>query len=50
MGCLTLAVIGDVHSLWDDTDVAFFRAASNYDCILFVGDLPRRSGGVETAQ
>lgn len=47
---LTLAVIGDIHGLWDATDVAFFNAATSYDCILFVGDLPRRTGGLKTAR
>ncbi len=34
----TIGVIGDVHLLWDDTDVSFFNEAG-YDLLLFVGDL-----------
>ncbi|NNE17450.1 MAG: hypothetical protein HKN10_03125 [Myxococcales bacterium] len=34
----TVAVIGDVHLLWDDADVAFFNGGG-YDLVLFVGDL-----------
>ncbi|MGB5367845.1 MAG: metallophosphoesterase, partial [Polyangiales bacterium] len=34
----TVAVIGDVHLLWDDADVAFFNDGG-YDLLLFVGDL-----------
>ena len=34
----TIAVIGDVHLFWDDTDVAFFNRGG-YDLLLFVGDL-----------
>ncbi|MDH3200202.1 MAG: metallophosphoesterase [Myxococcales bacterium] len=34
----TIGVIGDVHLFWDAEDVAFFNR-SNYDMLLFVGDL-----------
>ena len=34
----TIGVIGDVHLFWDSEDVAFFNR-SNYDMLLFVGDL-----------
>ena len=34
----TIAVIGDVHLLWDDADVSFFNRGG-YDLLLFVGDL-----------
>jgi uncharacterized protein (TIGR04168 family) len=37
-GALRIAVIGDVHLLWDAEDVRYFNASS-YDLILFVGDL-----------
>lgn len=33
-----IGVIGDVHLFWDAEDVAFFNR-SNYDMLLFVGDL-----------
>ena len=33
-----IAVIGDVHTLFDEADVAFFNK-SDFDLILFVGDL-----------
>ncbi len=35
---LRIAVIGDVHLLWDAADVRYFNASA-YDLILFVGDL-----------
>ena len=35
---LRIAVIGDVHLLWDAADVRYFNESS-YDLILFVGDL-----------
>lgn len=34
----TIGVIGDVHLLWDESDVAFFNT-QGYDLMLFVGDL-----------
>lgn len=34
------AVIGDIHGFWDERDTAFFDR-SDYDAVLFVGDLPR---------
>lgn len=34
----TIGVVGDVHLFWDAEDVAFFNQ-SNYDMLLFVGDL-----------
>lgn len=37
---MKLAVIGDIHGFWDQHDTAFFNA-SDYDSLLFVGDLPR---------
>jgi uncharacterized protein (TIGR04168 family) len=33
-----IAVIGDVHLFWDETDTAIFNE-SDYDLVLFVGDL-----------
>lgn len=38
---LKLAVVGDVHGQWDDEDVAWFDR-SDYDVVLFTGDLPGR--------
>jgi uncharacterized protein (TIGR04168 family) len=38
MQAAKIAVIGDVHLFWDDTDTAFFNE-SDYDLVLFVGDL-----------
>lgn len=49
MSCAKLAVIGDVHSWWTDFDVHFFNA-SDYDALLFTGDLPRIVGGVRDAR
>lgn len=37
---MRFAVIGDIHGFWDERDTAFFEA-SDYDALLFVGDLPR---------
>lgn len=37
-----IAVIGDIHRCWDDIDLAFFNN-SDYDVIVFVGDLPGRT-------
>lgn len=34
----TIGVVGDVHLFWDTEDVAFFNR-SDYDMVLFVGDL-----------
>ncbi len=34
----TIGVIGDVHLFWDERDTSFFNA-SDYDLLLFVGDL-----------
>lgn len=34
----TIGVVGDVHLLWDDADIAFFNTGG-YDLLLFVGDL-----------
>ncbi len=39
---LRLAVVGDIHKAWDDTDAAYFNN-SDYDLILIVGDLPGRT-------
>ena len=36
---LKIAILGDVHSAFDERDVDFFNA-SDYDAILCVGDLP----------
>lgn len=38
MQAAKIAVIGDVHLFWDETDTAFFNE-SDYDLVLFVGDL-----------
>ena len=37
-----IAVIGDIHKSWSDFDVEFFNR-SDYDLVLFVGDLPGRT-------
>jgi uncharacterized protein (TIGR04168 family) len=46
-----IAVIGDVHFHWDETDLAYFDG-SDYDLLLFVGDLARyaHSGGLQVAE
>lgn len=41
---MRFAVIGDIHGFWDERDTAFFNG-SDYDAMLFVGDLPRITGG-----
>lgn len=38
---LKLAIIGDIHNCWDEDDLVYFNQ-SDYDAILFVGDLPGR--------
>jgi uncharacterized protein (TIGR04168 family) len=48
MSCAKLAVIGDVHSRWTDFDIRYFNA-SDYDALLFTGDLPRVVGGIREA-
>jgi uncharacterized protein (TIGR04168 family) len=40
---MKLAVIGDIHGFWDARDTAYFNG-SDYDVLLFVGDLPRFAG------
>jgi uncharacterized protein (TIGR04168 family) len=37
-GSAQIAVVGDLHSSWDDDDVAYFNA-SRYNLVLFTGDL-----------
>lgn len=46
---MLIAVIGDIHGFWDATDTGYFNA-SDYDAMLFVGDLPRLTGGREVAR
>lgn len=48
---LRIAVIGDVHLLWDAADVRYFNESS-YDLILFVGDLAayRHRGALSVAR
>jgi uncharacterized protein (TIGR04168 family) len=46
---LKLAIIGDVHSCWVEADNDFFNA-SDYDTVLFVGDLPSFVGSLPTAR
>ncbi len=41
---VNIAVIGDIHLMWDSTDIEFFNQ-SDYDHVLFVGDLPARDPG-----
>jgi uncharacterized protein (TIGR04168 family) len=38
MSTIRIAVIGDLHTHWDDLDVAYFNR-SDYDLLLFTGDL-----------
>ena len=44
-----IAVIGDIHDFWDDWDVEYFNA-SNYQCMLFVGDLGAWTNSEPTAK
>ncbi|MBL4867690.1 MAG: metallophosphoesterase [Pseudomonadales bacterium] len=44
-----IAIIGDVHSFWNDFDIQYFNN-SDYDYLLFTGDLPRFFGGVSDAK
>ena len=44
----TIGVVGDVHLFWDAKDVAFFNG-SNYDMLLFVGDLAGIQPGARPA-
>jgi uncharacterized protein (TIGR04168 family) len=37
-GALSIGIIGDLHSAWDDADVAYFNR-SPYQLLLFTGDL-----------
>lgn len=46
---MRLAVIGDIHGFWDARDTAFFND-SDYDALLFVGDLPHLTGGLGIAR
>jgi uncharacterized protein (TIGR04168 family) len=45
-----IAVVGDIHVHWDETDLAYFDR-SDYDLLLFVGDLAKyaSSGGLRVA-
>lgn len=36
-----IAIVGDIHTHWSDDDVRYFNQ-SEYDTVLFVGDLPDR--------
>lgn len=38
-GPFRIAVLGDVHLCWDDADTEYFSNGSNYDLVLFVGDV-----------
>lgn len=46
---LKLALIGDIHSFWTDFDTDYFNQ-SDYDILLFTGDLPKLVGGVPDAK
>lgn len=46
---LKIALIGDVHSFWTDFDTRYFNQ-SDYDFLLFTGDLPKLVGGVPDAR
>jgi uncharacterized protein (TIGR04168 family) len=39
---MNVAIIGDVHGFWTQEDTSYFNS-SDYDCILFVGDLKGRT-------
>ena len=39
---MELALVGDIHKAWDSVDADWFNR-SDYEAILFVGDLPGRS-------
>ena len=43
-----LALIGDVHGAWDARDTVYFNG-SDYDAVLFVGDLAPVTGGEDVA-
>jgi uncharacterized protein (TIGR04168 family) len=46
-----IAVVGDIHVHWDEADLAYFNR-SNYDLLLFVGDLAKyaHAGGLRVAK
>jgi len=46
---MKLAVIGDIHGFWDNRDTAFFNH-SDYDGLLFVGDLARMTNSLPVAR
>lgn len=46
---MKLAVIGDIHGFWDATDSDWFNQ-SDYDGVLFVGDLPRWTNSIAIAR
>lgn len=46
---MRIAAIGDIHGFWNEADTDYFNA-SDYDALLFVGDLPRLAGGLDVAR
>lgn len=46
---MQIGVIGDIHGTWDAQDTVFFNA-SDYDALLFVGDLARITGSLPVAR
>ena len=38
---MQIAIVGDIHTYWNDFDVQYFNSSS-YDLIIFCGDLPGR--------
>lgn len=46
---MRIAVIGDIHGFWDAADTHYFNQ-SDYDALLFVGDLPKLTGGLDVAR
>lgn len=46
---MRIAAIGDIHGFWDSADTDYFNT-SDYDVLLFVGDLPRLAGGLDVAR
>ncbi|MGH8454434.1 MAG: metallophosphoesterase, partial [Nevskiales bacterium] len=46
---LRLAIVGDVHGCWDETDTEYFNRG-DYNALLCTGDLPRLIGSLPTAR
>ncbi|MDA3919918.1 MAG: metallophosphoesterase [Salinisphaera sp.] len=46
---MQIGIVGDIHAAWDTHDTAFFNN-SDYDSLLFVGDLARITGSLPVAR